>query len=336
MVAVEVKSNRDPNGNGGTGSAQCAAQQQAASRGHADAARQVTNEPPPEGMPSQQRRLLQEMSGSGTSYYEEEQKQLRRQAAELLRERMSSEPNPIDAAAWNPLPSAPTPKSIWQAAMQGDEAGLRDAIQATSEWQQLALVACHANGTTPIMAAARKSAACVKIIADACAEIGDFSVDTTDDLGNTALHHAVMGNQAECVRSLLSEYGANPNIVGSSNRTPLDLAVKLCLDTLVKILPEEDLVARTTHRVQTLLATHPGNICLSTYSEDYFASIDDKLKPAFLKCLASGIENPDSGMGCYACQPEDSAHLSHLQEAMYISRPTQQHRDIFIFGKSDN
>ena len=33
---------------------------------------------------------------------------------------------------------------------------------------------------------------------------------------------------------------------------------------------------------------------------------------------------------------KDSAHLSHLQEAMYISHPTQQHRDIFIFGKSDN
>ena len=33
---------------------------------------------------------------------------------------------------------------------------------------------------------------------------------------------------------------------------------------------------------------------------------------------------------------QDSAHLSHLQEATYISHPTQQHRDIFIFGNSDN
>ena len=30
-----------------------------------------------------------------------------------------------------------------------------------------------------------------------------------------------------------------------------------------------------------------------------------ELQAAFLKCLASGIENPDSGMGCYACQPAD-------------------------------
>ena len=33
---------------------------------------------------------------------------------------------------------------------------------------------------------------------------------------------------------------------------------------------------------------------------------------------------------------QDTAHLSHLQEAMYISHPIQQHRDIFIFGNSDN
>ena len=33
---------------------------------------------------------------------------------------------------------------------------------------------------------------------------------------------------------------------------------------------------------------------------------------------------------------QDTAHLSHLQEAMYISHPTQQRGDIFIFGNSDN
>ena len=33
---------------------------------------------------------------------------------------------------------------------------------------------------------------------------------------------------------------------------------------------------------------------------------------------------------------QDTAHLSHLQDAMSISHPTQQHGDIFIFGNSDN
>eukprot|EP01048_Picozoa_sp_COSAG05_P008434 COSAG05_NODE_642_length_8135_cov_20.343703_9_plen_82_part_01 len=32
---------------------------------------------------------------------------------------------------------------------------------------------------------------------------------------------------------------------------------------------------------------------------------------------------------------QDTAHLSHLQEAMYISHPTQQRGDIFIFGNSE-
>jgi protein-arginine kinase len=57
-------------------------------------------------------------------------------------------------------------------------------------------------------------------------------------------------------------------------------------------------------KIAALLAANPDNICLNTFDVEYYNSLGD-LKPAFLKCLASGIENPDSGMGCYACQPED-------------------------------
>ena len=37
----------------------------------------------------------------------------------------------------------------------------------------------------------------------------------------------------------------------------------------------------------------------------YFATLDDEGKKALLACCRSGIENPDSGMGCYAMQPSD-------------------------------
>jgi cyclophilin family peptidyl-prolyl cis-trans isomerase/protein-arginine kinase len=57
-------------------------------------------------------------------------------------------------------------------------------------------------------------------------------------------------------------------------------------------------------RISALLKENPDNICLNTFDLEYYNSLGD-LKPAFLRCLASGIENPDSGMGCYACQPED-------------------------------
>eukprot|EP01048_Picozoa_sp_COSAG05_P007095 COSAG05_NODE_489_length_9314_cov_115.648655_6_plen_559_part_01 len=58
-------------------------------------------------------------------------------------------------------------------------------------------------------------------------------------------------------------------------------------------------------KIAELSAANPDNICLNTFDPEYYNSLADDLKPAFLKCLASGIENPDSGMGCYACQPED-------------------------------
>ena len=54
-----------------------------------------------------------------------------------------------------------------------------------------------------------------------------------------------------------------------------------------------------------LAAANPDNICLNTFDAEYYESLSDDDKAAFLKCLNSGIENVDSGMGCYACQPED-------------------------------
>jgi protein-arginine kinase/Ca2+-binding EF-hand superfamily protein len=64
---------------------------------------------------------------------------------------------------------------------------------------------------------------------------------------------------------------------------------------------DDDVVAK----VAELLPAHPDNICLSTFDPAYYSSLSEELKPSFLKCLASGIDNPDSGMGIYACQPDD-------------------------------
>ncbi len=47
--------------------------------------------------------------------------------------------------------------------------------------------------------------------------------------------------------------------------------------------------------------------CSSSMSPNIFflTHFSSDLKPRFLKCLNSGIENPESNMGCYACQPDD-------------------------------
>ena len=57
--------------------------------------------------------------------------------------------------------------------------------------------------------------------------------------------------------------------------------------------------------VESLHARNPNNICLSSFDPAYWASLSNDDKAALRRCMNSGIENPDSNMGCYACQPED-------------------------------
>ena len=51
--------------------------------------------------------------------------------------------------------------------------------------------------------------------------------------------------------------------------------------------------------------SYPDNICLNTFDAEYYKSLSVEDRAPFVMCLNSGIDNPDSGMGCYACQPAD-------------------------------
>jgi protein-arginine kinase len=67
----------------------------------------------------------------------------------------------------------------------------------------------------------------------------------------------------------------------------------------------QELSQELAARIPSLVVANPGNICLSTFDSGYFDSLPPELQVAFITCLRSGIENPDSTMGCYACQPDD-------------------------------
>ena len=58
-------------------------------------------------------------------------------------------------------------------------------------------------------------------------------------------------------------------------------------------------------KIEALKAERPDNIALQCFDPAYFATLPQDLKRRLLKCLNSGIENPDSELGCYACQPSD-------------------------------
>ena len=50
----------------------------------------------------------------------------------------------------------------------------------------------------------------------------------------------------------------------------------------------------------------PDNIAIQCFDKAYYDTLgSDELKARFLKCLDSGRDNSDSGMGCYANQPSD-------------------------------
>lgn len=58
-------------------------------------------------------------------------------------------------------------------------------------------------------------------------------------------------------------------------------------------------------KIQEIKVKNPDNITAACFDESFYNSLKDDDKKEFLKCLNSGIENPESAMGCYACQPND-------------------------------
>jgi len=58
-------------------------------------------------------------------------------------------------------------------------------------------------------------------------------------------------------------------------------------------------------KVNNIKDSNPGNIMAASFDEDYFYSLKPKEQEALLRICNSGIENPDSEMGCYAMNPTD-------------------------------
>ncbi len=61
--------------------------------------------------------------------------------------------------------------------------------------------------------------------------------------------------------------------------------------------------------LQALKARWPENIGLQCFEPSYYQGLEPSLQKRLLKCLQSGLENPDSQMGCYASHPDDYEQL---------------------------
>lgn len=64
-------------------------------------------------------------------------------------------------------------------------------------------------------------------------------------------------------------------------------------------------VNRQLTRIREIKVSHPTNIMAKVFDEKYFNTLSPEKQQRLLNCCNSGIENPDSEMGCYACMPDD-------------------------------
>jgi len=62
--------------------------------------------------------------------------------------------------------------------------------------------------------------------------------------------------------------------------------------------------------LQYVKSNYPENRCAKYLTKDLFLSFGPKDQDILYKCCITGIENPDSGLGCYAMTPDDYAHFS--------------------------
>ena len=58
-------------------------------------------------------------------------------------------------------------------------------------------------------------------------------------------------------------------------------------------------------KVAEIKAAEPDNRCTKYLDRAYYESLSDADREVFWQCVRTGIDNPDSGMGCYAMKPGD-------------------------------
>ena len=56
-------------------------------------------------------------------------------------------------------------------------------------------------------------------------------------------------------------------------------------------------------QVDKVKKQQPDNLCAKYLDKKYYAGLEGADRDTFYKCVRTGIDNPDSGMGCYAMTP---------------------------------
>ena len=132
---------------------------------------------------------------------------------------------------------------------------------------------------------------------------------TFADIKPMAEHCVGDGNGSDWLNTpLKAKYGESMTeflATAASSDQPLygnDEAIRQATDTAAANQQH----AGTLAKITAIKVSHPNNLAMKHFSIDYFNSLaTDEEKSGLLQCVNSGVENADSGMGCYAMQPKD-------------------------------
>jgi len=61
----------------------------------------------------------------------------------------------------------------------------------------------------------------------------------------------------------------------------------------------------TVDQIKSIKTSNPDNIMAAAFDEEYFNTLSAEDQAQLLRCCNSGIQNPESCMGCYAMNPTD-------------------------------
>ncbi|GBG24609.1 Creatine kinase B-type [Hondaea fermentalgiana] len=69
----------------------------------------------------------------------------------------------------------------------------------------------------------------------------------------------------------------------------------------------EEAKAEFLAKLAQVKESNPDNLCAKHLTEEYFNSVSEEDQKVLYRCCVTGVENPDSGLGCYAMKPADYA-----------------------------
>ena len=139
---------------------------------------------------------------------------------------------------------------------------------------------------------------------------GDGSVSAAEII--TALDQD--GNGAITVAEFLKSMGTLMKNHWRVVRRPSEVVAAVAPDSVAEDASEKaaeaavaaDPLADKLAKIAAIKTSHPDNRAIKHFDLEYFDSLaTDEEKAGLLQCVNSGLENADSGMGCYAMQPSD-------------------------------